>query len=54
LITRAAEQPPILYTSRWRLSACAFALARSAFRYLERLAGHNAAFRQLVGCGWAS
>jgi ATP-binding cassette subfamily C protein CydC len=26
----------------------AFALARSAFRYLERLTGHNAAFRQLV------
>lgn len=48
LITRAAEQPPILYLSMAVVGVRAFALARSAFRYLERLTGHNAAFRQLV------
>ncbi|TFB51987.1 thiol reductant ABC exporter subunit CydC [Cryobacterium tagatosivorans] len=48
LITRAAEQPPILYLSMAVVGVRAFALARSAFRYLERLTGHDAAFRRLV------
>jgi ATP-binding cassette subfamily C protein CydC len=48
LITRAAEQPPILYLSVAVVGVRAFALGRSAFRYLERLASHDAAFRQLA------
>ncbi len=47
LITRAAEQPPILYLSMAVVGVRAFALGRAFFRYLERLASHDAAFRQL-------
>lgn len=47
LITRAAEQPPILYLSMAVVGVRAFALGRSAFRYIERLWSHDAAFRQL-------
>lgn len=46
LITRAAEQPPILYLSLAVVGVRAFALTRAVFRYLERLASHDAAFRQ--------
>lgn len=48
LITRAAEQPPILYLSMAIVAVRAFALSRAAFRYLERLASHNAAFGALA------
>lgn len=48
LITRAAEQPPILYLSIAVVGVRAFALARAFFRYLERLSSHDAAFRQLA------
>jgi ATP-binding cassette subfamily C protein CydC len=48
LITRAAEQPPILFLSLGVVGVRAFALGRSAFRYLERVWGHDAAFRQLA------
>lgn len=48
LITRAAEQPPILYLSLAVVGVRAFALTRAVFRYLERLASHDAAFRQLA------
>ncbi|MDY7543666.1 thiol reductant ABC exporter subunit CydC [Cryobacterium sp. 5B3] len=48
LITRAAEQPPILYLSVAIVGVRAFALGRSAFRYLDRLTSHDAAFRQLA------
>ncbi|RKR73878.1 thiol reductant ABC exporter subunit CydC [Frondihabitans australicus] len=48
LITRAAEQPPILYLSIAIVSVRALALARAFFRYLERLTSHDAAFRQLA------
>ncbi len=48
LITRAAEQPPILYLSLAVVGVRAFALTRAAFRYVERLASHDAAFRQLA------
>ncbi|MCI4658578.1 thiol reductant ABC exporter subunit CydC [Cryobacterium zhongshanensis] len=48
LITRAAEQPPILYLSVAIVGVRAFALGRSAFRYLDRLSSHDAAFRQLA------
>jgi ATP-binding cassette subfamily C protein CydC len=48
LITRAAEQPPIMFLSMAVVGVRAFALSRSAFRYLERLVSHDGAFRQLV------
>ncbi|MWV50292.1 thiol reductant ABC exporter subunit CydC [Rathayibacter sp. VKM Ac-2803] len=48
LIVRAAEQPPILFLSMAVVGVRAFALARAFFRYLERLSGHNAAFRALA------
>jgi ATP-binding cassette subfamily C protein CydC len=48
LITRAAEQPPILYLSLAVVGVRAFALTRAVFRYVERLTSHDAAFRQLA------
>jgi thiol reductant ABC exporter CydC subunit len=48
LIARADEQPPVLYLSLAVVGVRAFALGRAVFRYLERLAGHDAAFRQLA------
>lgn len=48
LITRAAEQPPVLYLSIAIVSVRLFALSRAFFRYLERLTSHDAAFRQLA------
>ncbi len=47
LIARAAEQPPVLYLSLAIVGVRAFALGRAVFRYLERLSGHDASFRQL-------
>lgn len=47
LITRAAEMPPIMFLGAAVVGVRAFALFRSAFRYLERLTSHDAAFRQL-------
>jgi ATP-binding cassette subfamily C protein CydC len=44
LITRAAEQPPILFLGFAIVGVRAFALGRAFFRYLERLVSHNAAF----------
>jgi ATP-binding cassette subfamily C protein CydC len=48
LIARAAEQPPVMFLSMAVVGVRAFALARAAFRYLERLSSHDAAFRQLT------
>ncbi|WIB61580.1 thiol reductant ABC exporter subunit CydC [Curtobacterium sp. MCLR17_007] len=48
LITRAAEHPPILYLTLVMVGVRAFALGRAALRYLDRLAGHDASFRQLA------
>ncbi|WP_431277219.1 thiol reductant ABC exporter subunit CydC [Leifsonia poae] len=48
LITRASEQPSLIYISMAVVGVRAFALGRAFFRYLERLAGHDAAFRQLA------
>lgn len=48
LIARAAEQPPVLYLSLGIVGVRAFALGRATFRYLERLTGHDASFRQLA------
>src|SRR4051794_10201155 len=49
LSARAAEQPSIIYLSVAVVGVRAFALARAAFRYLERLVTHDAALRQLTG-----
>jgi ATP-binding cassette subfamily C protein CydC len=48
LITKAAEQPPILFLSFAVVGVRAFALGRAFFRYIERLASHDAAFRSLA------
>ncbi|MEY9953571.1 thiol reductant ABC exporter subunit CydC [Leifsonia sp. EB34] len=47
LITRASEQPALMYISMAVVGVRAFALGRAFFRYLERLAGHDAAFHRL-------
>ena len=48
LITKAAEQPPILFLGFSIVGVRAFALGRAFFRYIERLASHDAAFRGLA------
>jgi len=48
LIARAAEQPHVMYISAAVVGVRAFAVSRAAFRYVERLAGHDAALRQLA------
>ena len=49
LISYAAEMPPVLALSVAAVMVRAFALSRSVFRYLERIVGHDAAFRGLTG-----
>ena len=48
LIVRAGEQPPILHLTFAIVGVRAFAIGRAAFRYAERLASHDAVFRQLA------
>ena len=48
LITRASEQPPILFLGFAVVGVRAFALGRAFFRYVERLVTHDAAFRSLA------
>ena len=48
LITRAAEQPAVMYISAVVVAVRAFALGRGVFRYLERVTGHDAALGQLA------
>jgi thiol reductant ABC exporter CydC subunit len=48
LISRAALRPPVLYLMVAIAAVQAFSLGRSAFRYAERLAGHDAALRILA------
>lgn len=48
LISRAAEQPPILFLMVAIVAVRFFGISRGVFRYLERLAGHDAAFRWLA------
>ncbi|MFF5206017.1 thiol reductant ABC exporter subunit CydC [Streptosporangium sp. NPDC000396] len=45
LITRAAEQPPLAALSVAIVGVRAFATSKGAFRYGERLAGHDVALR---------
>jgi thiol reductant ABC exporter CydC subunit len=47
LISRAAEQPPVLYLMVAITAVRAFGVTRGALRYAERLAAHDAAFRIL-------
>lgn len=49
LIATAAGAPPVLTLTVAAVMVRAFALARAVFRYGERLAGHDAAFRGLIG-----
>lgn len=48
LISRAAEQPPVLYLIVAIVGVRACGIARAAFRYAERLATHDAALRALT------
>ena len=48
LITRAAEQPPVLYLMAAIVGVRAFGLARPVFRYAERLVSHDVALRLLA------
>jgi ATP-binding cassette subfamily C protein CydC len=47
LISRAAEHPPVLYLMVAVTGVRFFGVSRGALRYVERLAGHDAAFRVL-------
>ena len=48
LISRSAQRPPVLYLMAPAAVVQAFGLGRAAFRYAERLAGHDAALRLLA------
>ena len=48
LITRAAEQPPILHITFAVVAVRAFAIGRASFRYVERVVSHDSAFRALA------
>ncbi len=49
LISRAAQQPPVLYLMVAVTATRTFGIGRAAFRYGERLIGHDAVFRALGG-----
>ncbi|MFF4156841.1 thiol reductant ABC exporter subunit CydD [Streptomyces sp. NPDC001678] len=48
LISRASEQPPVLYLMVAVTATRAFGIGRSVFRYAERLVSHDAALRVLA------
>ncbi|MFH8249191.1 thiol reductant ABC exporter subunit CydC [Microbacterium sp. B2969] len=48
LIVRASEQPLVLYISAAVVAVRLFALTRAVFRYLDRLASHDATLRRLA------
>ena len=48
LISRASQQPPILYLQVAIVAVRAFGISRGVFRYAERLVGHDTAFRSLT------
>jgi ATP-binding cassette subfamily C protein CydC len=48
LIVRAAQHPPVLHLTMAIVAVRAFGLGRAVLRYVERLAGHDAAFRVLT------
>ncbi|MEV0132141.1 thiol reductant ABC exporter subunit CydC [Dactylosporangium sp. NPDC050688] len=47
LISRAAQHPPVLHLMVAIVAVRAFGLGRGVLRYVERLTGHDAAFRVL-------
>ncbi|GAA2064728.1 thiol reductant ABC exporter subunit CydD [Streptomyces albiaxialis] len=49
LISRAAQQPPVLYLMVAVTATRAFGIGRAVFRYAERLVSHDAALRVLAG-----
>ncbi|MFI0895260.1 thiol reductant ABC exporter subunit CydD [Streptomyces sp. NPDC020983] len=49
LISRASQQPPVLYLMVAVTATRAFGIGRAAFRYGERLVAHDAVFRALAG-----
>ncbi|MFD7508946.1 thiol reductant ABC exporter subunit CydD [Streptomyces sp. NPDC059853] len=49
LISRASEQPPILYLMVAVTATRAFGIGRAVFRYAERLVSHDAVLRILAG-----
>lgn len=48
LIASASEMPPVLTLTVAAVTVRALALSRAIFRYIERLVGHDAAFRGLT------
>ncbi len=48
LISRAAQQPPVLYLMVAVTATRAFGIGRAAFRYAERLVSHDAVLRVLA------
>ena len=48
LLSRAAEHPPVLYLMVAVVLVRTLGLSRGVFRYLERLVGHDVAFRLLT------
>jgi thiol reductant ABC exporter CydC subunit len=48
LISRASQQPPILFLQVAIVAVRAFGISRGVFRYAERLVGHDTAFRSLT------
>ncbi|MCF6522148.1 thiol reductant ABC exporter subunit CydD [Streptomyces sp. JJ36] len=49
LISRASQQPPVLYLMVAVTATRAFGIGRAVFRYAERLVAHDAALRLLAG-----
>jgi ATP-binding cassette subfamily C protein CydCD len=49
LISRASQQPPVLYLMVAVTATRTFGIGRAVFRYGERLVGHDAVFRALAG-----
>ncbi|MCP3818069.1 thiol reductant ABC exporter subunit CydD [Streptomyces sp. A3M-1-3] len=49
LISRASEQPPVLYLMVAVTATRAFGIGRAVFRYAERLVSHDAVLRMLAG-----
>lgn len=48
LISRAAQQPPVLYLMVAVTATRAFGIGRAVFRYAERLVAHDAVFQMLA------
>jgi thiol reductant ABC exporter CydC subunit len=48
LISRAAQHPPVLHLTMAIVAVRTFGLGRAVLRYVERITGHDAAFRVLT------